>query len=183
MSKIGRLNINNTSPQYWERVLASYGLGIDQPLTDNSDESATNESPEAVGDDFLQLRRKIDKGDRFMEAHEIKKTRGRDRESPEWTSNNIRVREVLLRAFPKLYVNQTQKKKAGRWVRVIFLYHRMRLPLQVVAKEMGMTKNALRMLNRSMNWVAQGLRADGSGKRSMTPPIPPVREPGERGHE
>jgi len=106
-----------------------------------------------------------------MGGHEIKKIRKlQERELTgqkiEWAFNNKRVREILLLAFPNLNINEAQRRKAGRWARVIYLYYRMGLPRQIIEKETRMSEGALKTLLRNINRVAQGLRADGTGKRA-----------------
>lgn len=170
MKKINNPDVTNIKPEYWEKVLASHGLGVDQPLTDNSD-GPTGEPLSTIKDSFQYLRQKFDGDDRFMEAHEIKKARGLyvKRTSPEWTANDRKVQEVLLRAFPNLSTSEAQRRKAGRWLRAIYLFYRMRLPRKIVMKELGMNIDTWKALIRSIRRVAEGLRADGSGKRAKCP--------------
>lgn len=44
--------------------------------------------------------------------------------APEWLMNDPAVRAVLLRAFPKMNTNPTQRNRAGRWALLINLYFR-----------------------------------------------------------
>jgi hypothetical protein len=146
-----------TCAKRWERKVTSYGLGVDQPLTDNSKELTNGEALNLVGDDFLHLRRTVDKGDRFMEGHEIKKIRGtnENRTFPEWTMKDKSIRKVLLLAFPKLDTNEAQRKRAGRWMRVIYFYYRLRLPRPVILKELQMTDSVFTTLLRDINRKAE----------------------------
>ncbi len=188
MNKITQPNIENTSPAYWEKVLSSYGLGIDehdQSLTDNSVE-LTGETQAIIADDFLRLRRMIDKGDRFMEAHEIKTVRGlnENRALPNWVLNNSYVKTFLLRVFPRLHTNETHRKRAGRWMRVIYLYYRMRLPKRIVMKELKLTLFAFDSIVRGIDRASRGLKANGTGKKKRVPvSVLPMRELGERTNE
>lgn len=170
MRKINNPDTSNVSPEYWEKVLTSHGLGIDQPLTDNS-EGPTGEPLDTIKDRFEYLRKRFDGDDRFMKAHEIKKARGlySRRTAPDWTASDKSIQEVLLRAFPKLSTSEAQRKKAGRWLRAIYLFYRMRLPRKTAMKELGMNTDTWKALIRSIRRAAKGLRADGSGKRANAP--------------
>lgn len=184
MKKINNPDVNNVKPEYWEKVLASHGLGIDQPLTDNSDDMGITHSPGTIKDDFRFLRQSFDGDDRFMNAHEIKKARvsNRDRIIPEWTQNDQCVREILRTVFPKLQSSELQKKRAGRWTRFIYFYYRLRLPPSIITKEMGMTVKAMEMLILTLNRVSRGLTRHGKPRKGRVS-VHPTREPGERGNE
>lgn len=113
--------------------------------------------------DMAKLRSRMDGDDRFFGSHQIKKVRTREREIPEWTLDDKEVRKVLLRGFPSLHKTDAAKKGAGRWMRLIHLYYRVQMPIQQVAKEMGLNKNATKMLLKSIRRVARGQRADNTG--------------------
>lgn len=44
--------------------------------------------------------------------------------TPEWATDDARVREILLRAFPRLHTNPLQRERAGKWMRIINDYFR-----------------------------------------------------------
>lgn len=163
----------------WDRILAKKGLSICQPIVDNSEGEmaefdqktyANNNvvnhgSPsDARRIDRNRLRGKVDGSDLFMSAHQIKKVRTREREVPVWVLSDAEVQKVLLRSFPNLNTNLKQRKAAGRWARIIHLYYRMKRPNSQVAKEMGVTVNALKMTLKGIRRVARGRRFDNRGK-------------------
>lgn len=134
--------------------------------------------------DMQKLRRRMDGDDGFMNAHQIKKIRTREREIPAWTLNDKEIRKVLLRAFPGLYRNYSSKPKrvgrsrqasrtlaqrAGRWTRIIHLYYRVQMSNSQVAKEMGETLNAIKMTLKSIRRVANGRRANNVAPLGLTP--------------
>ena len=45
--------------------------------------------------------------------------------TPDWTRNDAAIRAVLLRAFPRMDSNPTQRKRAGRWAFIIHNYFRL----------------------------------------------------------
>lgn len=172
----------NESLEYWETVLASHGLGVDQPLTDNSDDDASVEPPHIPRNsslstrqnDFRYLSQQLDVHDGFMTGHEIKKAKGaqENRVPPGWALDDEKIKQILLRSFPKMQTNEAQRKKAGRWLRAIHLYYRMGLLRPVVIKELKISFTAWKALIRSIRRAAQGVRADGSGARRHAPTYP-----------
>jgi hypothetical protein len=119
--------------------------------------------------DMNKLRRKMDGDDGFMNAHQIKKIRTRERVIPPWTLNDKEVQTVLLRAFPGLHKNNAVAKQAGRWTRIIHLYYRVQMSNSQVAKEMGETLNRIKMTLKSIRRVAKGRRADNTKMLSLRP--------------
>jgi hypothetical protein len=86
----------------WEKRLEKHGLGVDQPMTDNSKGELAEFKKLRAGDDYSHLRMMMDGSDRFMEAFEIKSIRSLDRPIPEWALSNKEVQRVLMTSFPKL---------------------------------------------------------------------------------
>lgn len=175
--------LDKNSPEYWEKVLKQHGLGIDyrgaSVQTDDSDEVVTDapvfQSSKNFRDDFEKLRKKYDGNDGFMRGHQIQKVRKRDDQNVfEWAFNDSKVRLLLLSVFPKLGINQRQRTKAARWLRVIYLYFRMRLPYPTVAKELSIDRVTLNNLVNRITRVSKGLRANNTGKKVrdsfQTPP-------------
>jgi hypothetical protein len=113
--------------------------------------------------DMARLRRKMDGDDGFMQAHQIKKIRTREREIPAWTLNDAEVQKVLIRAFPLLKTRAASQKAAGRWARIIHLYYRVQMSNSQVAKEMGEGLNRVKMTLKGIRRVARGRRCDNSG--------------------
>ena len=88
---------------------------------------------------------------------------------PLWVYENKKVREILLRAFPKLDLDPVQRRGAGRWARIIHLYYRLKWSRGQIAKEMGLQYYTVNDLIRSIKRVAAGKRANGTGLRGQNP--------------
>jgi hypothetical protein len=119
--------------------------------------------------DMARLRRRMDGDDRFINAHQIKTIRTRERHIPTWVLNDKEVQKVLLRAFPDLKRNRVMGKRAGRWTRAIHLYYRVQLSNSQVAKEMGLNLNTTKMMLKSIRRVAKGRRADNTAMLGASP--------------
>jgi hypothetical protein len=70
----------------------------------------------------------------------------RIKETPEWVNDDVVVRAVLIKAFPKLHSSSGHRARAGRWLRVIHEYYRMGRTASVISKELGLTVNAFNVL-------------------------------------
>jgi hypothetical protein len=157
--------------QKWEKILRDKGLGVDQPLTQNS-EGDLAEVEEGPRDDNARLRKVLDGSDKFMDGYEIKTVRTIDRDIPDWALNLKEVKRVLLTVFPKISLRPGNKKRnfrAGRWARIIQLYYRMQLPQQIVMKEMGLTEPELKSTLQRMNRAALGLTGKGKARKRRYP--------------
>lgn len=110
-----------------------------------------------------QLSRVID-GQFLVGGNHIVGARTYKRASPTWTRSEVRIREILLRAFPRLTTNDRQRESAARWATVIHLYFRMGYTRPQIAHEIGSTTGKIHSLIRSIIRVSNGLRADGTGK-------------------
>ena len=112
--------------------------------------------------DLRQLRQKIDGDDAFIASgHQIIKIRKRTRDVPPWAADNSLTQKLLSNVFPRWKTDSTQHKRAAKWARVIYLYHRAGLPHGHVAKEMRMSYGALRTLLRDIKRAADGFQARG----------------------
>src|SRR5579859_1728966 len=153
--------IDKELQEKWEKRLQRYGLGIDQPMTDNSDGELEQVSsmPSARGEkhpNHARLRTKIDSNDQFLTGgFEVKKIRAREHETPEWALSNKKVQEILLKAFPTLHKTKPSRARAARWASVIYLYYRMGLPQQVVMRELKMTKPVFRTICQRVEAIAK----------------------------
>ena len=56
--------------------------------------------------------------------------------TPEWATDNAQVRAVLLRAFPKMETNPTQRARAGRWAFIIKYYFQLGEEASKIAVEL-----------------------------------------------
>lgn len=103
-------------------------------------------------------------------GHQIIKPRSDDKKSvPDWALDDKKVREVVLRSFPKYGTNARQRKGAARWIRVIHLYFRMGMTRGQVAEEMGVTPVVVKSIVQAIRSVAAGRRADRTGKLGSVP--------------
>ena len=162
--------MNKKLQQKWEKKLQKYGLGIDQPLTDNSEGEMADFTPVVVrgnakNQDTARLRSSIDSDDLFMGAHQITKVREREREIPEWVMRNAGLQNILLLAFPRMHTHKKERKKAGVWARALYLYYRMRLPRQIVAKEMKIELSDLNNIIQRTGFLSQGLTKMGKVRK------------------
>jgi hypothetical protein len=144
----------------WEKRLVRAGLGVYQPMTDNSEGELADASSfkikRGVSPDHARLRESIDGGDQFMNAFQVTKVRKKiEREIPEWAMSNERVQKILLTAFPTLHRTKASRAKAARWARFIYLYFRMGQPQQIVMKEMNLTGPAFKTIHQRIKAIAE----------------------------
>jgi hypothetical protein len=107
--------------------------------------------------------------------HQIIKPRQGTHNIPDWTKDDRKVREVLLRSFPKLNNDDRHRKSAARWIRIIHLYFRMNMPRAQVLQEMrnegGQEKVSItlkqvsKIIERIRN-AGNGLSTNGRARRS-----------------
>jgi hypothetical protein len=158
----------------WEKKLKKCGLGIVQPLTDNSEGEMQVVTNGRI-DKMTALRKKVDGNDRFMDAHQIMKISTKEREVPEWALNDGEVQRILLVLFPSWKTHSRQRKRAGIYARIIHLYWRMKLPETVVTREMGISKILLDRKIQTLTRTAKGLNNRGvPRKRGVSHQTPPV---------
>jgi hypothetical protein len=134
---------------------------------------------------FQELRKVLDGSDPFMTGgHGIRKPNSRRKKIPDWALNDVSVKEILIRSFPKLQTNLRQRKSAAKWVRVIHLYYRAGMTRGQVATEMGIKDNALKRTLISIKRVAAGRWTDNKGRfggkkgrpKSAVPLVAPMGE-------
>lgn len=154
-----KINTSNTDPEYWERQLEKFGLGIVQPMTDNSEGEMAEVDQKMRGNMGSNVGHFTPDG---LKNYQITKVRKIERKIPEWTLSDKGVQRVLLLAFPNLKTSFKQSKKAGRWARIIHLYYRMKQPSQIVAKELKMKESTLKTTLRNIRRVAKGLTVSGT---------------------
>lgn len=111
-----------------------------------------------------ELRNRFDARDPFVTGgHQILKPRSSKKQIPDWARDDKKVREIVLRSFPKLLEDDRQRKAAARWIRVIHLYFRMHMTRGQVAQEMGIESSQVRDFVRNIRRVAAGRRSDTKG--------------------
>jgi hypothetical protein len=115
-------------------------------------------------DIFEQLRGKFDGSESFMNhGHQIIKIRRGNRKNPPWVKCDTKIREILLRSFPKMLTNPLQRSRAGTWARVIHLYFRMQMTYSQVAAELNIKPRRAEDLIRSIRRAGAGRKANGKG--------------------
>jgi hypothetical protein len=121
-------------------------------------------------DTFEQLRKSFDGSDPFMtHGHQILKIRRSSRSVPKWTKNDKSIQEVVLRAFPKMATDPKQRGRAGRWIRVIHLYYRMKMTKTQVAAELCISPDMIHDILVRIRRVQAGVRSDNRGKHGVVP--------------
>jgi len=121
---------------------------------------------------FKQLRKKLDGKDPFMTGgHGIIKSTGRSQHNarlqrtPVWATDDKEIQKLLLRSFPKLWIDPVQWERAGRWMRIIQLYFRAGLTSGHIAEEMHLTdKKVRKIISRIRN--AAKFRPRGRPKKN-----------------
>jgi len=118
----------------------------------------------ANSDTFKELRGYLDGQDTFMTGgHQVIKPRRSDRQTPDWAATNKSIQIILLRSFPNLKTNLTQRKRAARWAEIIQLYYRMHISKRQISEQLKLNYNTVQMLVRNIKRAANGKRADGTG--------------------
>jgi len=113
-----------------------------------------------------QLRRVVDGNEGFSGGSQVVGARSYKRSIPRWALDDKKISALLLRSFPKLATDGTQRAAAGRWAAVIHLYFRIGYTRNQVADEIGSTEEKIKSIIRSIRRVFKGLRANGNGKLS-----------------
>jgi transposase-like protein len=128
-------------------------------------------------DTFGELRGTFDSSDPFMTGgHQIIKTREGKRKIPLWVKDQKFIQNLLLRSFPKLATSPTQRSRAARWARVIYLYYRANMTASQVASEMkidiktvyntlGRAKTAAKGNRTSKPKIKLGIRPRGRPRK------------------
>lgn len=111
-----------------------------------------------------QLGQSFDYRDEFLGGHQVVKARTYKRQTPLWALNDVKIKQLILRSFPKTQTSATQRAAASRWASVIHLYFRMGYTRAQIAHEIGSTVTKVHGIIRSILRVSKGLRADGQGK-------------------
>ncbi|MHB8485504.1 MAG: hypothetical protein ACYDCM_07225 [Candidatus Acidiferrales bacterium] len=124
-------------------------------------------SSDNVGNFDAYLRSYLfDGSESFMAGgHQIVKTRHNRRSIPAWAQDPDQVKAILLRAFPNLQTSFVQKERAGKWLRVIYLYWQAGFDSVTVCLEMGVSRSEFKNILQRIRRVAAGQRANGSGIR------------------
>lgn len=125
-------------------------------------------------DVFEQLRKTFDGADSFVAGGHAVRGGGstshsqRVSRTPEWANNDAEVRSLLLKVFPKLDTSESQRKRAGAWMLIIYYYFRMGLTQNRIVLKMKWTPYRVQSLIRNIKRAASGRAGNGmlrGGKR------------------
>lgn len=118
-----------------------------------------------MNEDLKKLRKKMDSNDPFLAGgHQIVKARTREKEIPAWANNNVETQKLLLKAFPKLRVDNSQRKSAARWASIISMFYRMNWTYSQIAEELDTTPKAVERALYRIKRVAQGKTKNHRGR-------------------
>jgi hypothetical protein len=94
------------------------------------------------------LRAVFDSNSQFISGHQIKRvsTLNERKKVPAWALEDESIRKLLLFCFPKLLSNDVQRKRAGRYLRIIQLFFRSKKSRREVAEELGESENVIRRI-------------------------------------
>lgn len=126
-------------------------------------------------DIFQQLRKRFDGSDLFVAGGHsvggVAGTRHQERISntPEWANDDIQIRSLLLKVFPKLEKSKTQRARASKWLLIIYLYFRRGLTSSRIALELKTSDKAIRHIIYCIRRAAKGLRTDTGQPRGLKP--------------
>lgn len=96
----------------------------------------------------------------FMTGHQIMKVRSPNRKVPKWVFDDAKIKIVLLKAFPKLASDPTQRRRAGRWAQVIQIYFRAKKSYRETAEEIGETSGSVHNIINRIRRVSIGKPAN-----------------------
>lgn len=86
-----------------------------------------------------------------------------------WANSDLEIRKVLLTAFPRQATNPKQRERAGRWMRIIYMYYRLGYTSAQVAEELKMSNANVRRMASNINRVRNGMKASNNKPRSKQP--------------
>lgn len=127
---------------------------------------------------YARINKRIARHDpSLIGASQIVMTRKRWRKkAPDWVMDDVKIRKLLLRVFPKLHIDAGQRIRAARWAAIIRMYYSSGMTETDIAQEIGGTPNAIRQTRKRVLWAYGGLAANSGKplkrKRTVTPYIP-----------
>jgi hypothetical protein len=120
-------------------------------------------------DTSRELRQLLDGDDPFLSGgHQILKIRRPRKKIPAWVNDKKKIRELLIRSFPKMKFDFYQRERAGRWAQIINLYFQEGWSRGQITEELKdrwplITYDAVESIIRSIRRVSKGRRANGTG--------------------
>ena len=118
-------------------------------------------------DTFEELRHSIDGSDPFMtNGHQvIRPRRAYKKDHPAWTKSDEKIKQILLRSFPKLQTNSKQRLAAARWLRIIHMYYRVGETIGTIAAELHQKVGTIKRVLVSIKRAATGKNAANGTER------------------
>lgn len=107
--------------------------------------------------------------DAFTGGFQVGAARTYKRQPQMWSNSQNEIKRILLTAFPRQATNPKQRERAGRWVRIIYLYYRLGYTSAQVAEELNMSKDNVRRMASNINRVRKGFKANNNKSRSERP--------------
>lgn len=104
--------------------------------------------------------------DAFTGGFQVRAPRSYARKPQIWANSTLEIQKVLLTAFPTQATNPKQRTRAGRWLRVIHLYHRLGYTRAQVAADMTISSEQVKAIVRAITRTRKGLTWKGK-KRGL----------------
>jgi hypothetical protein len=130
--------------QKYDAILRRFGLSKDPNDVQHVAVAKGQDPPDRVRDGHFQCQKKFGipaGGSTYMHAISVS---AHEREVPEWTLDDSKVREFIAHRFPKLSrdgLSKSSKKRvrarAGQLAAVLYLWYRALMPSEVIAEELG----------------------------------------------
>ena len=94
--------------------------------------------------------------------------------APEWTKDDAKIRELLLRVFPKLHTHSSQRVRAAKWAAIIKMYYGSGMTETDIAQELGGTPDYIRSMRRNILRAGAGLDVKGRVRKKKSRHLPPI---------
>lgn len=124
-------------------------------------------------DVYGELRHSMDGSDPFMTGgHQvISPRRAYKKDHPAWTKSDEKIKQILLRSFPKLQTDRRQRLAAARWLRIIHMYYRVGETIGTIALELHQKVGTVKRVLVSIKRAAKGKNtANGTERRKRGRP-------------
>ena len=108
------------------------------------------------------LRDVLDAKDNFMTGHEVRSTaRHYEKVVPALLESDAGIQKVVARIYPRWRTDQ--RIRAGRCIRIIYLYYRSPMTGRQCATELNMSYRLFSVYVTQIKRACDGRRMDGSG--------------------
>jgi len=98
-------------------------------------------------------------------GYQIMKAKRPIKKVPDWVNDDDKIREILIVSFPNMKKDSREKARAGRWLRIIYLYYRRQWGRGQIAHEMKLTYHVVNRIIFRIRACAEGLRTDGKKRK------------------